>query len=310
VAWYDHRHEPSEVYFAPIGCNCLDTDDDGHSVCNDCDDADGSVYPGAPQICDGLNNDCDHPNWPDISDTNEGDDDGDGLSECAGDCDDASDAVYPGAEQVCDGLNNDCSDPSWPSVQPNELDGDDDGAPECADNCPDAPNPGQFDADSDSVGDACDNCPDAPNPGQFDADSDSVGDACDNCPTAWNIGQSDWDHDGVGDACDPDDGLIRVNVTVDLGVTWSPELYSAYNVYRGNLMTLRSTGVSTQLVGSHPLVAQNCNTADVSWSDSPFFAPGDFAFYLVTGEDAAGVEYDLGMDSTDTLRPNDNPCVP
>jgi hypothetical protein len=83
----------------------------------DCDDAEESVHPGAPQICDGLNNDCDHPNWPALAGTNEADDlDSDGFTECAGDCDDAIASVCPGAPEVCDGLNNDCSHPHWPSL--------------------------------------------------------------------------------------------------------------------------------------------------------------------------------------------------
>jgi hypothetical protein len=37
------------------------------------------------------------------------DDDGDGLSECAGDCNDAHAGIWPGAAEVCDGLDNDCN---------------------------------------------------------------------------------------------------------------------------------------------------------------------------------------------------------
>ena len=39
---------------------CVDTDDDGWSVdCGDCADADSLVNPGAVDICDGIDNDCD-----------------------------------------------------------------------------------------------------------------------------------------------------------------------------------------------------------------------------------------------------------
>ena len=38
-----------------------DSDGDGTA---DCDDTDETVFPGAPQVCDGSNNDCDDPNWP------------------------------------------------------------------------------------------------------------------------------------------------------------------------------------------------------------------------------------------------------
>lgn len=67
----------------------LDQDGDGLSGCaGDCDDNTATVYPGAPQICDGIDNDCDHSGWPSLAQTNEWDDDGDGLSECQADCDD------------------------------------------------------------------------------------------------------------------------------------------------------------------------------------------------------------------------------
>lgn len=54
----------------------------------DCDDTAAAVYPGAAQVCDGLNNDCDDAGWPGLAGTNEFDNDTDGFSVCGGDCDD------------------------------------------------------------------------------------------------------------------------------------------------------------------------------------------------------------------------------
>mgnify|MGYP001814380340 CR=1 FL=1 len=72
----------------------VDRDDDGHLCDADCDDGDPSVYPGALQACDAKNNDCLHPAWPELSGTNETDDDGDGSSECSGDCNDEDAASW------------------------------------------------------------------------------------------------------------------------------------------------------------------------------------------------------------------------
>jgi hypothetical protein len=76
-----------------------DDDLDGLSECGgDCDDTSPAIFPGAPALCDGINNDCSDPAWPSLAGTNEQDDDGDLLSECAGDCDDgdALIAIAPG----------------------------------------------------------------------------------------------------------------------------------------------------------------------------------------------------------------------
>jgi hypothetical protein len=122
------------------GTNDGDDDDDGLSECEgDCDDSERWVYPGAPQIChDGLNNDCAHQEWPDLTGTNEADEDGDGFSECTGDCDDAQKDVYPLAPEICDGLNNDCRDADWPTPHAEDSDDDGDGFAECMGDCNDA----------------------------------------------------------------------------------------------------------------------------------------------------------------------------
>ena len=130
------------------GCHDLDSDGYGsppEAAClvggfaADCDDASAAIYPGAPQTCDGLNNDCNAAGWPSLTGTNEFDDDGDMRKECEGDCDDASAAVFPGAPQVCDGINNDCASPGWPSLAgTNESDNDGDAFSTCQGDCDDA----------------------------------------------------------------------------------------------------------------------------------------------------------------------------
>ena len=85
-----------------------DTDGDGCAPSGDCDEGAGAVYPGAPQICDGLNNDCNEASWPSVAGSNETDDDADAFSECAGDCNDAKASVHPGAPEINDGIDNQC----------------------------------------------------------------------------------------------------------------------------------------------------------------------------------------------------------
>ena len=112
-----------ELYYpgTTIGDDC---DNDGFSeATGDCNDHDAKVFPGAPQVCDGVNNNCSDPNWP-VPPTNEEDHDGDGFGTCQGDCDDQNSSVYPGSPQFCDGVNNDCNDPSWPAVPANDADWD------------------------------------------------------------------------------------------------------------------------------------------------------------------------------------------
>jgi hypothetical protein len=108
VGWY----VDDVVLDAPVyRCvTCTDTDDDGFCPApdgDDCDDGDADVYPGAPQICDGLNNDCDDAAWPALP-ANEIDGDADGLTYCAGDCNGSDPAVHPTADELCDGRDNDC----------------------------------------------------------------------------------------------------------------------------------------------------------------------------------------------------------
>ena len=109
-----------------IGYEALtDADGDGfYAEQDDCDDDEAAAYPGAEEVCDGIDNDCD-------GDADEGllsdwyrDADADGHGDAASvenaceqpqgyvalddDCDDLDADVYPEAPERCDDLDNDC----------------------------------------------------------------------------------------------------------------------------------------------------------------------------------------------------------
>jgi len=221
VVWDELRDGDQEVYFDRIRCACPDADSDGISTCNDCEDLNPAIYPGATQLCDGLNNDCNDPTWP-IVPVNETNADGDAFRICHGDCDDTRANVHPGAPELCDGLDNDCAN-GVPSI---EADADGDTYRVCSGDC-DETNPARHpdaletcnavddncnalvdedglgeDTDSDGIHNLCDNCPQLANPTQLDTDADAVGNSCDNCSFAANPAQQDADADARGDACD------------------------------------------------------------------------------------------------------------
>jgi hypothetical protein len=103
----------------------------------DCDDTNAAINPGAEEVCDGVDNDCNG----EIDETggfityySDGDgdgygDNGDTVEACViptgfttdnTDCDDSLSSVYPGAPETCNGIDDDCDgaiDNGWANVE-------------------------------------------------------------------------------------------------------------------------------------------------------------------------------------------------
>jgi hypothetical protein len=197
----------------------------------DCDDTQPTTFPGARELCDGEDNDCD-------AETDEGrtvydwypDLDGDGFGDPEGavrdcrpplgylsdgrDCDDDDAAVNPDAEETCADGDEDCDglfDEGDPGLVPDEWYADDDedgfgagaGVPAC-----EAPVAGMVVVDGDCDDDAADVNPDAderctaPYGTPVDENCDGVfdTDAVDRLQY-----YTDADGDGFGDATAPVD---------------------------------------------------------------------------------------------------------
>ncbi len=91
---------------------CPDKDNDGFTVEVDCNDNNALIFPGAAEVCDGFDNDCDGET-DEVGCSACTDADNDGFFAQAGcltavDCDDSSNIINPTADEICDGLDNNC----------------------------------------------------------------------------------------------------------------------------------------------------------------------------------------------------------
>jgi hypothetical protein len=198
----------------------LDSDGDGyvdsafadHELASDylgvdCDDEDGGAFPGAPEICDGVDQDCDGDIDEDLPDYVGWfvDADGDGYGdpsapvlacpfpdnavEDGSDCDDLRKDVAPGRAESCNVLDDDCDGEVDEGVQQDwYVDADEDGYGDEAlslFSC----DPGEGYAES--AGD-CDDGDPGVSPGVDEVCNDGIDNDCDESTDCRLSGSSDW----------------------------------------------------------------------------------------------------------------------
>ena len=223
-----------------------DADEDGVDAPADCDDNNADIKPGAPEICDGIDNNCDGRVDEGVANTYYLDEDGDGsggidadpVSLCAEedvvvedgvsyarvglDCDDGDASVYPEAPEDCTAVDRNCDgNPYGGATDPRDWfidsDGDGYGNPDVSVN--DCAGPiGYVDN-----GDDCDDTKIEINPDADevcnDIDDDCDGTVDDN-PVDLQIGYVDADGDGYGDPATEDmfclgDGIVALGTDCD-----------------------------------------------------------------------------------------------
>ncbi|GDX83304.1 hypothetical protein LBMAG42_51150 [Deltaproteobacteria bacterium] len=182
-----------------------DHDGDGYVKEDDCDDTDSGVFPGAAELCDGVDEDCDGltdnapsdaPIWfVDLDGDGHGDADDSGILGCsrpneasgtADDCDDARADSYPGAAEVpYDRVDQDCS-----GADLTDVDGDGYAGKEAA-------------------GSDCDDLDVAINPEAIDEPYDGVDQDCSGADLT-DVDADGYDASGVGgDDCADDDAQVH-----------------------------------------------------------------------------------------------------
>ena len=266
----------------------VDSDADGYRACEECDDTDGDVFPGAQEVCDAVDNDCDGAVDALAADATtwyaDGDADGYGdatvpLDSCARpvgyvadstDCDDAARGTYPGAPETCATANDDdCNGAA------NELN-----AIACVD--------WYEDGDSDDYGYAsvCQCAAAEP----YDQ---PVGDDCDDNSASTFPGAPDECGDSIDQDCD---GIDASCTFADADGNWVGRTDGdGFGCALGNLGDVDGDGLTDIIVGAVTADGTGVDEGGAFWLDGPVASdavasrPQQFWYGESLSDDAGGV---------------------
>jgi hypothetical protein len=201
-----------------------DADHDGWFDDEDCDDADPEVNPGAEEVCNEVDDDCDELIDEGVRDTwyRDADEDGngdpdntteaceapDGYNPFGSDCDDGDPEVYPAAVETCNGVDDNCDGQTDEGLLEEfyfDGDGDGYGDPDLSVSACEAP------AGYVEYGGDCDDGDTAYHPGAAETDCADPNDY--NCDG--HVGYADNDGDGWASCEECDDGDATINPGAD-----------------------------------------------------------------------------------------------
>ena len=214
-----------------------DDDNDGYCADVDCNDNDNTIHPGATEVCDGVDNNCDGNTDEGLLNTYYADTDSDGYGDAGNtteacslptgyvndntDCDDSNNSINPGAAEVCDGVDNNCDGNTDEGVLNTfYADTDSDGYGDAGNTTEACSAPAGFVSDSTD----CDDGNGSINPGATEV-CDGVDNNCDGNTDegVLNTYYADADSDGYGDAgntsqaCSAPAGFVSDNTDCDDG---------------------------------------------------------------------------------------------